>query len=136
MHLPRLNATETGRLWISQFAIQDRLKAAALLDEMLLLNDQEVTGSLLWLLGEYVPNAGPSERVALYAEREFGGERPFVVACVPDETGRVRRRAIGRNGPAPVKPLRGSSRVGSEGMVAFVISQAVKSWPKVFLNHP
>jgi hypothetical protein len=55
---------------------------------------------------------------------------------VPDANGRLRRRSTGRKGPAPVKPVRGSGRVGSEGLVAFVISQAHETKPKSFMNHP
>lgn len=137
MHQPPLSATKSGREWVTQFAPADRSNAAGLLDSMLLLNDDEVTGALLALLGDLaVRSAGSRDRISLYAEREIAGATLFNVEPIRDSGGRVRQRAIGRTGPPPVKPVRGSSRVGSEGMVAFVISQAVKSWPKVFLNHP
>jgi len=45
-------------------------------------------------------------------------------------------RAIGDAGPPAVKPVRGRSRVGSEGWIAFIVSQAVEASPKVYLNHP
>jgi hypothetical protein len=32
--------------------------------------------------------------------------------------------------------MRGGARVGSEGLVAFVISQAKEAWPKIFMSHP
>jgi hypothetical protein len=35
-----------------------------------------------------------------------------------------------------VKPVRGSSRVGSEGLIAFIISQAVEAWPTIYANQP
>lgn len=50
--------------------------------------------------------------------------------------GRLRRRAVGRSGPAAVKPVRGRGRVGSEGLVAFLASQQKEAWPKIFMNHP
>lgn len=137
MDRPPLSATRSGKDWIAQFAPADRAKAVELLDGMLLLNDDEVAGSLLSLLGQLEMNGAPSTgRIALYAERETGGTPPFIVASVPDGAGRIRRRAVGRAGPPAVRPPRGSTRVGSEGMVAFVISQAVKSAPRLFLNHP
>jgi len=54
----------------------------------------------------------------------------------PDKAGRIRRRAVGRAGPVAVSPKRGSRRVGSEGLVAFVLSQVTEAWPRIFANQP
>lgn len=45
-------------------------------------------------------------------------------------------RAIGRAGPPAVSPIRGSMRVGSEGLMAFLASQGSESRAKIVMNHP
>lgn len=134
---PRLSSTQTAREWLSQFGAADQPAAAALLDDMMLLNEEQVAVAirslLLTLAGK---RKGRHKRIALYAEREFAQTRAFEVANVVDSAGRIRARAIGRRGPAAVSPIRGSARVGSEGMIAFIISQAVEASPKIYMNHP
>lgn len=108
-----------------------------MLDAMLLLNEEQVSAAIrsqLYALAK--DRKGRHRRMALYAEREFDGTRVFESQLTPDRDGRMRVRALGRKGPEPVKPIRGSSRVGSEGLVAFVISQVKEAWPQIFMNHP
>jgi hypothetical protein len=132
-----LSATETGKAWLSQFAFSDRPAAASLLDALTLMNDEQVATALRSLLADLSElRSGLRKRVALYAEREIAEATAFRAELVTDKNGRRRRRAIGRQGPASIRPIRGSTRVGSEGWVAFVISQAVKASPGIFLNHP
>ncbi len=134
---PQLSMTTTGRNWLAQFAKEDRPAAAAMLDALLLLNEEQVGFAIRGLLERLATERrGRRKRVALYAEREFPERQAFIVECVPDKDGIIRRRAVGRLGPAAVKPVRGSPRVGSEGLVAFTISQAVKARPRVYANHP
>jgi hypothetical protein len=132
-----LSTYHTAQAWLTQFDAIDRPAAGTMLDAMLLLNEEQVSAALrsqLYALAD--ARHGRRRRVALYAEREFGGASAFSVEIVSDANGRLRRRSIGRKGPAPVKPVRGSGRVGSEGLVAFVISQAHETKPKSFINHP
>jgi hypothetical protein len=134
---PPLSGTETGKAWLSQFAATDRRAAASLLDAMMLVNDEEVATALRSLLADLAARrSGSDKRVALYAEREMVEATAFRVELVADEHSRLRRRAIGRQGRAAVNPIRGSSRVGSEGWIAFLISQATEAFPRIFLNHP
>lgn len=79
---------------------------------------------------------GRHRRMALYAERELSGKVIFESTPTKDDVGRMRLRAVGRKGPDPVHPVRGGSRVGSEGQIAHVISQAKETWPQIFMNHP
>ncbi|MDG4898845.1 hypothetical protein P9272_35795 [Mesorhizobium sp. WSM4976] len=132
-----LSSYPTARAWLSQFNEDDKSAAASLLDAMLLLNEEEVSAALRSQLYELAKTRrGRHRRIALYAEREFGGAKAFDVQPVLDSSGRVRMRAVGRIGPPAVRPARGSPRVGSEGLVAFVISQAKETWPTIFMNHP
>ncbi len=108
-----------------------------MLDAMLLLNEEQVSSAIrsqLYALAK--KRKGRHRRMALYAEREIDSTEMFKSELTSDRTGRMRVRAIGRKGPGAVKPIRGSSRVGSEGLVAFIISQAKEAWPKIFMNHP
>jgi hypothetical protein len=127
----------TAQKWLAQFRVDDRSAAASMLNAMLLLNEEQVAAALrdqLFKLSENRPSK--RRRLALYAEREFGGAPPFTTALAKDANGRVRRRAVGQKGPAPVTPLRGNTRVGSEGPIAFIISQVCESAPRSFMNHP
>jgi hypothetical protein len=134
---PHLSSTDTARRWLSQFEEADQTAAAALLDEMLLLNDEQVATAIRsLLLGLARERKGKRKRIALYAERHFAEASAFEVALVADADGQMRRRAVGAKGPAAVKPVRGSPRVGSEGMIAFIISQAVETSPTIYMNHP
>ena len=133
----KLSTTITGRKWMAQFAEEDRSAAAAMLDALLLLNEEQVGAAIRGLLqGLEAERTGRWKRVALYAEREFPEQRAFKVRRIADAAGIIRDRAIGWSGPAAVKPVRGSARVGNEGLVAFTISQAVEAWPRVYVNHP
>lgn len=132
-----LSQTATGQNWINQFGISDQPAAAAMLDSMLLLNEEQVVTSIRTALDRVA--RGPrhhGKRIALYAEREFQEAAMFPSKFEPDRDGKLRLRAFGRNGPAAVKPVRGRSRVGSEGLLAFVASQQKDAWPKIYMNHP
>ena len=137
MARPKLSNTTTGQTWLAQFVQPDRGTAATMLDALLLLNEEEVSATIRGLLQNLAAErTGPRRRVALYAEREFPEKQAFKVQRISDKNGIVRRRAVGRSGPAAVKPVRGSARVGSEGLVAFIISQAVAAWPRIYVNQP
>src|ERR1700694_5782459 len=126
-----LSTYSTAQSWLTQFGATDQPAARLMLDSCLLLNEEQVSAALRSQLYALAASRhGKRRRIALYAEREFSGAPAFNVEMLPDADGRLRRRSIGRKGPAPVKPVRGSGRVGSEGLVAFVISQAHETKPK------
>ncbi len=120
-----------------QFAEHDRQSAAAMLDSMLLLNEEQVITSIRSSLDRVAnrPSRG-KKRVALYVEREFQESVFFKSEMIADKSGVLRTRAVGKAGPPAVKPIRGHTRVGSEGMLAFILSQQTEAWPKVFMNNP
>ena len=108
-----------------------------MIDAMLLLNEEQVATSIRSVLDRIAKGARHrGKRIALFAEREFQESAIFQSELLPDTSGKIRRRATGMRGPPPVNPIRGSRRVGSEGMVAFLISQQVEAWPNIFMNHP
>ena len=133
----KLSHTTTGQNWLAQFSEQDRAAAAAMLDALLLLNEEQVAAAIRGLLQSVArERKGRRKRVGLYAEREFPEPRAFEVALVQDHCGVLRRRATGRSGPVALRQRRGSPRIGSEGFIAFIISQAVEAWPHVYANQP
>ncbi|MFG1287868.1 phosphoribosyltransferase-like protein [Xanthobacter versatilis] len=132
-----LSSYETSQQWLRQFLAADAVDAAALLDAMLLLNEEQVSAAIrsqLYALAD--GRSGRRRRVALYAEREMGQSAFFQSTVTLDAKGRRHYRAVGRAGPPAVKPLRGGMRVGSEGLVGFVISQAKEARPTIFMNQP
>lgn len=134
---PSLSETITGQAWLDQFKQADQHAAAALLDMMLLLNEEQVSTAIRSLLVNAADaRADRRRRIGLYAEREFDEALAFDVQITLDPQGVKRRRAVGFKGPAAVKPIRGGTRIGSEGMIAFLISQAVAASPRVYVNQP
>lgn len=132
-----LSRTLTGQSWLSQFAPADQKAAAAMLDAMLLLSEDQVSTAIRTALDKVATGGRHrNRRVALYAEREFAHAAIFDSILAPDRCGKMRRRAVGRSGPPAVQPIRGRARVGSEGLVAFIASQQKDAWPKIFMNHP
>lgn len=133
----KLSQTVVGAAWLDQFGFDGRATAASLLDAMLLLNEEQVGTSIRSALDRIAEGQRHRKRrVALYAEREFDASLIFKVQMLPDAAGRLRQRAVGYNGPPAVRPTRGRVRVGSEGFVAHLISQASERWTGVFMNHP
>jgi hypothetical protein len=134
---PPLSSTDSAGKWLSQISDADRPAAAALLHDMMLLNEEQVAVAIRSLLLIWArTRKGRRKRIALYAEREFAEARALRVESIADSKGRVRERAVGRKGPAAVSPIRGMPRVGSEGMIAFIISQAVEASPRIYMNQP
>ena len=107
-----------------------------MIDALTLLNEEQVSSAIRENLYELRSKSDKKRRIALYAEREYAESTAFDVKLIADADGRLRHRAVGIVGRPAVKPKRGSTRVGSEGMIAHVVSQACESWPKLFMNHP
>lgn len=133
----RLSSYGTSQQWLQQFLPADTVDAAAMLDAMLLLNEEQVSAAIrsqLYALADR--RSGRRRRVALYVEREMEQKAFFRSTITLDTKGKHHYRAMGRTGPPAVKPIRSGTRVGSEGLIAFVISQAKEARPKIFMNQP
>lgn len=134
---PKLSSSDSARNWIAQFKAADQRSAAALLDAILLLNEADVGLAIRNQLRKLAASReGPRKKVALYVEREFAEAAIFRSEPIADREGRVRQRAVGNKGPDAVRPRRGSTRVGSEGLGAFLLSQAAENNASIFLNSP
>jgi hypothetical protein len=137
--MARLSSYPTSQAWLAQFerSAADRAAAEAMLDTMLLLNEEQVSAAIRNLLYRFADGRkGRHRRAALYAEREFPEKVFFQSQTTSDERGRAHSRAVGRIGPPAIKPFRGTTRVGSEGFIASIISAVVETKPEIFLNNP
>lgn len=126
--------SDAGRLWIAQFAPADQALAKTLLDSMLLVRAEAFIEQLRQVTVEAAASvAGP---VGLYAERElpkyFG--RPPQLFKQQRVHGRM--RAYGP-GPRPVEAMRTiDPEIGSEGLVATLITELCREQRAKFLSHP
>jgi hypothetical protein len=129
-----IETTENALRWLGQFSLGDRVLATELLQELLLVSRSEFADGLRTLVLEKVGEiAGP---VALYAERELR-HRHGVPHRLFRESNRKRKRAEGVVGPPAVKATQPYNiSVGSEGIVAQLISELARAHPKKILDHP
>lgn len=128
----KLSESTPARRWIGQFKIGDQDDAATLIDRLELFNETQIANAIARQLEAIDTVPG---RAALYAEREIAEATAFPIETYTDAHGRLRERAVPNATFKPVAPRRGATRVGSEGWMAFLISQAVKANPR-FVNHP
>jgi len=123
-----------ARAWLQQFNMGDRPLAKKLLEAFCFVSRDDFIDHMRTML------INEAERidgfVALYAERELG-HRNGIPHRLFKEVRRTPRRAYGAAGPAAVKPTKSyDPSVGSEGIVAQMISELCHEFPKKFLNHP
>lgn len=120
--------------WLSQFSRGDRPLAKKLLDGFVLVSRDDFIEHLRTMIVSQAQSVnGP---VALYAERELP-HRHGIPHRLFKETKTKSRRAFGAAGPQAVKPTKAyDPSVGSEGIVAQLISELCRRYPKKFLDHP
>ncbi len=125
--------SEEGMAWLRQFALHDQKLAADLLEVFCFVSrDEFATGLREQILREAERINGP---IALYAERELRHRLGVPHRLFKEATGKV-KRAYGV-GPQPVKSTKAyQPEVGSEGLVAQLITDLCRQFPKRFLNHP
>lgn len=132
--LTSLASDSQARAWLQQFNLGDRPLAQKLLEAFTFVSrDNFIDHMRRMLIRESESIDG---KVALYAERELR-HRLGIPHRLFKETRRATRRACGAAGPAAVKPTKSyDPSVGSEGIVAQMISELCREYPKKFLNHP
>jgi len=131
--VPNILAEEITLAWLSQFDIRDQERAAKLVSRFLLVSHDEFHDNLRALLTARARvHPGP---VALYAERELPKRFGVPNRLFKEPNSKV-KRAVGI-GPQPVKPTRGyDPDVGSEGLVAQLITELCRTDPNKYINHP
>lgn len=124
--------TEHEMAWLSQFE-EDQDLAADLLSRVRRVGADEFRDSILNLIEERVKRFG--QPVGLYAERsirKYKGQPNRLFK----ETKKIVKRASG-TGPKPVQPENHKyPETGSEGIVANIITQFVRSNRKLAFDHP
>ena len=128
-----LIGTEIGRAWLNQFRLQDQERAAQLLQHVRLIGRDEFADNLLAMIRKQAKTtSGP---VGLYVEREVGKRKGVPHKLFKEKNLRICRAfGIGPNAVKPTNPREKS--VGSEGIVATLVTQLCREAPAKFINHP
>jgi hypothetical protein len=119
--------------WLSQFAETDQDAAISLVDEILVVSGDAFQRGIRTLLDGVVAERPSMERkIALYAERPIKSVFGKIPAFF---RGSRHGRAIG-TGVQPVQADPRDQEVGSEGIVAQLITDYCRQNPEVALSHP
>lgn len=130
---PIINSEQTQN-WLNQFEMGDRTLAEKLLSAFLLVSRDEFHDHLRTLILERA--ALVDGVVALYAERELRHRRG-VPHRLFKESKKKPLRAEGKVGPAAIQATKAyDPSVGSEGIVAHLITELCRESPHKFVSHP
>ncbi len=125
--------TDKGIGWISRFQATDQSCATELINSIVEVSYNDFMNDLTSLIVARSKQVeGP---IGLYAEREVKG-RLGVPNRLFKESRRKPKRAYGSSIP-PVLPTRPyAPEVGSEGLIAHIITEICRRHRKLFINHP
>jgi hypothetical protein len=125
--------SDAAKVWLSQFKPQDQETAIDLIQESLLVSRNNFVERLKLLVLERINES--SGTVGLYVEREVRKYKGTPNRLFKESATKV-KRAYGA-GPAPVKPVKAyNPSVGSEGIVAQIVSEICKQNGENVLDHP
>jgi hypothetical protein len=125
--------SEPTLAWLGQFAASDQPLAIDLLRAMTLVSSGQFVERLRAVILRQIEEG--ETPVGLYVERELG-HRKGIPHRLFKETKTKIKRAIG-GGPAIVQPTKAYDRsVGSEGLVAHLVSEICRENPKVAFLQP
>lgn len=128
-----LSNTSLAKNWLDNFKAEDQQIAALLLDRLMLVGASEFTSKIIQQLDQIKRDRGTRDpSLALYAEREID-KRDY--AILPFFPGTERGRATG-DGIPPVTVHPKTQDVGSEGIIATLISKYCKVPDNHALSHP
>jgi hypothetical protein len=121
-----------ARTWLAQFDADDQQNAAALLDAIAEVSADDLASGLKErILAQLKTGSAP---IALYAERELQKRAGRPHRLFKEEARKI-KRAYGA-GPPPVRPLRAyDPDVGSEAIIAHLISEICRQYSKDFVSH-
>lgn len=125
--------SEPTLAWLGQFAPEDQPVAAELLRSMMLVSRDQFNERLRQTILKAVDDGDLP--VGLYVERELRHRMGVPHRLFKETKGKV-KRAFGV-GPPPIKPTKAyDADVGSEGLVAQIVSELCREYPKKLFNHP
>ncbi len=133
--MTRLSETSDGISWVDQFRPEDQRLACSLLDSLALIEHDEIVSGIQDLIRDVANNS--KGVIGIFAEREIRrGKGGIPNALFKQPRRKKNRRAFGP-GPQPVKPrYTYDLSVGSEGIIAWLVSDICKQYPKRFISHP
>lgn len=124
---------DSTHAWLAQFAPADQRTAVELLREIQLVSRNAFVERLRGLILQLLDSG--EQPVALYAEREIHTRLGKPDRLFKETTGKIKRaRGVG---PTPVKPTRSyDPKVGSEGIVAQLVSELCREFSGRLIDHP
>jgi hypothetical protein len=128
----KFSESDIAREWLMRFIDRERDTAASLLDEMLFVSADEFKSGIIALLNQVMDERNGDRSMAIYAEREVDWDGKCIVPIFP---GTRTGRAIGV-GPPPIMFDPKEPEVGSEGLVATLITSFQRLHQHDVLNHP
>lgn len=119
--------------WLGQFEPEDQPVAVALLRAMTLVSRDAFAEGLRKLLLDRLDKG--QEPIGVYVEREIRHRHGIPFRLFKETKSKVRR---GHGvGPRPVEPTQAfDADVGSEGLVAQLVSEICRAHPRRVFNHP
>ncbi|WP_392714427.1 hypothetical protein [Rhizobium ruizarguesonis] len=128
-----LSGLSSSEKWFTQFKPEDRDVARMLLDEVHLVSSGAFSDGILRLIDEVASERSePDRKIALYSERPIKRVFGNIPAFFPNSRhGRAEGPGVP---PVVVNPL--DQEVGSEGIVAQLITSYCRANPKIALSHP
>lgn len=133
MHI--LSETQQGINWLAQFRALDQGIARKLLDSLDIVSHNVFLQELRDLIVSSVNQIDGN--VGLFAEREVRRGKWGIPHRLYKEPGTKRNRRAFGMGPQPVQPKNNYDlNVGSEGIIAWLVSDVCRENPRKFISHP
>ena len=130
--MSRFSESDIAERWLDRFSGTDREIATSVIDEVLLVSNGELTSGITRLFEKIQAEHGGQGPLAFYAEREVEWDKNQVLPIFP---GARNGRAVGK-GPQPIPFDPNRPEVGSEGLIANLITSYCRQHGRQMLNHP
>lgn len=133
--MTRLSETTEGISWIDQFRSEDQRLACSLLDSLTLIQHDELVKGIQDLIIDIAKNS--NDVIGIFAEREIRRGKGGIPNALYKQPRRKKNRRSFGPGPQPVKPKQAYDlSVGSEGIIAWLVTDICKQHPTRFISHP
>ena len=130
--MTKFSESSLAREWLRRFVDRERDTAASLLDEVLFVGADEFKRGIIALLNQVMDERDGNRPMAIYAEREVDWDDNRVA---PIFLGARTGRATG-DGPPPIMFDPNEPEVGSEGLIATLVTSFQRLHQDDVLNHP
>lgn len=128
----RFSKSHIAQTWLGRFSDRERDVAALLLDEILLVNGSDFRRGIESLMQYIQEGLDDSQSAAFYAEREVEIRERTILPIFQN----IKNGRASGDGPDPVPHDRKQSEVGSEGILANIITSHCRYYGKSSLSHP